>query len=466
MKKRRMTVIAAVGILASCLMAGGRVEAGRQTSIVGVPQDLNFYLDPENENGMGQIYSDMHEIWNEGTEPVEVSVALRLSVLDETSSIAFSPVEWDTEPEYRSIYMYALFEDAEGEEECVLTDSMTPCVKTLWLAPAGMEGDTASIRFEGSLSSSEEWKSGELGIDCVYSISGNGAGYQAVINGSHIRISSGGDQLKEGERAELYLTPDEGYVLPAEVRVYMGGAEAAAAYNAAEGKVTLDAVTGDIVICADGVTRAMLPDAGVFDPAQAVWRWAPEEGVQAYDYRFERENETVESGRISAEGGFVDWYWSQGLEDGAYQLYLRAIGDTVSCLNSEEGCYWILVNKALFEGSGNPDSIAGQAQVVPDSAGEPGENGGADSGSADSIVEQAGEPGSVEEPGETADGALPDIVTQQVGDPGGVSESGDAGGAQEPEETGGVSESGDAGGVQEPEEAGARAAETGDDTAF
>ena len=352
MKKHRALFMMALTTLLLCVMAGPRTEAmenvTRQINIVELPQNLNFYLDPENEGSLGQIYSDKYRIQNIGKEPVAFSAELVLSILEEQAAITFCPEEWNAEPENRSIYMYVVFEGVWGEDIYVLTDSQMPCSKKITLEPAGMEGDTVYIYFGGELSRSEEWKSGELGINCLYLISEDSVKYQAVINGNHIRIESEEGELEAGKKAELYLVPDEGYSLPAEIQVYVDEMEIETSYDAATGEIVLDNVSGDIVIYANGIKRAALPDMKIMDTEKAVWSWMAEDGVQTYEYKFLQNDVEVDSGRIDADQGVVNWSWSEKLEDGNYELRLRAIGDAVHCLNSEEGSYPVTVEKALL----------------------------------------------------------------------------------------------------------------------
>ena len=359
MKKYRVLFMMALTTLLLCVMAGQRTEAmektAQQINIVELPQNLNFYLDPENEGGLGQIYSDKYRIRNEGKEPIAFSAELVLSILEEQADIAFCPEEWSTEPENRSIYMYVVFEGTWGEDICVLTDYQMPCSKKITLKPAGMEGDTVYISFGGELSQSEEWKSGELGINCLYSISMDSMKYQAVINGNHIRLKDEEGKLEAGKKAELYLVPDEGYSLPAKIQVYMDEMEIEASYDATTGQIVLDKVSGDVVIYANGIKRAALPGADVIDSRKSVWSWTAEDGVQTYEYKFLQDDEVVDSGRLDVNQGVVNWSWSEKLEDGSYELRLKAIGDTVHCLNSEEGSYPVTVEKALLEEEDSQD---------------------------------------------------------------------------------------------------------------
>ena len=366
-KKCKILFMTALTTALLCVIVGNRTEASetsnRQINIVELPQKLNFYLDPGNEGGLGQIYSSKYKIQNMGKESVAFSAELMLSILEEQTAITFCPEAWSTEPENRSIYMYVVFEGIWGEERCVLTDSQTPCSKRIRLEAAGAEGDTVYISFGGELSRSEGWKSGELGINCVYSISADSVKYQAAIEGNHIRIKDEDVGLEAGETAELYLVPDEEYSLPAKVQVYMDGMEIETSFDAASGKIVLDNVSGDIVIYANGIKRASLPDPEVMDTDKAVWSWTAEDGVQTYEYKFIQEEEVIDSGRFDVEQGVVNWSWNVNLEDGSYELRLKAIGDTVHCLNSDEKSYSVTVKKALSEEEETQDSNTEQEEM-------------------------------------------------------------------------------------------------------
>ncbi|MEY8392194.1 hypothetical protein AALA98_12630 [Lachnospiraceae bacterium 45-W7] len=351
MKKYWILCIAAVSILLMC-GARQRTEAAetaeQQAAAVEVPQNLNFYLDPQNEGGRGQIYSDKYRIRNAGKEAVILSMELALSILEEQADITFCPEKWDTEPEDRSIYMYAVFEGSWGEDKGILT-SETSCREKIILQPAGMEGDAVYISFGGTLSKSKKWKSGELGINAFYTVAVDSREYQASINGNHIRIKDGGVKITDGQNMELSLVPDEGYFLPADVQVYMGGVQIQAIYNMADGKIVLENVSDNVVVCANGITKATLPDIEIMDMGKAVWSWTADTGIEAYEYIFLQDGQQISSGRFGVEDGIVSWNWSEGLESGSYVLRLKAIGDMVHCLNSEEGNYPVTVDRTVLE---------------------------------------------------------------------------------------------------------------------
>lgn len=352
MRRGKILYITAISILCF-LVAGEPVKAAekkeQQTTIVQLPQNLNFYLDPDNEKGNGQIYSNRYKVQNSGKEAITFKMEMSLSVLDPGVEIAFCPGEWSEEPEDRSIYMYAIFEGEEIEHTYILTDPEEACEESVVLEPAGKEGDSLYISFGGMLSQSEGWKSGELAINALYKMSSASMGYTASVEGEHIRIENDGEKLAPGRKAELVLVPDEGYSLPAKVRVIMGDAEVAASYDAVTGKVVLEKIDQDVVIYANGITRAGLPGAEVMKMDETIWSWEADEGIQAYEYRFLQEDETVKSGRIEVKDGSVRWDWSEGLENGEYQLMLKAVGDAVHCLNSEEADYQITVDRELLQ---------------------------------------------------------------------------------------------------------------------
>ncbi|MCM1112013.1 MAG: hypothetical protein NC399_02035 [Muribaculum sp.] len=321
--------------------------AAQQVTAVELPQNLNFYLDPAEEYGYGQIYSDRYIIRNAGNEPMTFSIEIALSVLEPEAVVAFLPEAWEEEPTDRSIYMYAVLEGNQGERRYSLTDAENPCKESVVLQPAGSEGDSFSIRFGGSLSRSEEWKSGELAVHAIYAMSAGVAEYPVELSGEHIRI----EEIKTiGEKkVELCLVPEEGYSLPAKIRVYQNDLEREASYDAGSGKVLLEQIDGSVVIYADGITKAKLPDAEALDAETGIWTWTAQEGVQAYEYTFRRGDEEVKKGRAAVEQGAVHWNWSEGLEDGDYQLTLKAIGDAVHCLNSGEAVYSITVDREAIQ---------------------------------------------------------------------------------------------------------------------
>lgn len=373
MKKRK--ILLCMIIMCICLFASAESQVKatemteRQVTAIELPQNLNFYLDPENENGRGQIYSDKYRIRNAGKEAVYFSIDITLLPVDEQASITFCPEEWETEPVDRSIYMYAVFEGKQREDVYVLTDTENSCMEEIVLEPAGEDGDTVCISFGGRLSQSEDWKSGELAINALYTMSAKGAEYQAKVEGKHIKIENE-DKLEAGENAELYLVPDEGYSLPAKIQVYMSEVETAFAYDMVTGKVSLDNVAGDVVIYADGIAKASLPDEELMDMGEMLWSWSAQEGIQAYEYIFLKEDREVSSGRISVEDGMLIWNWSEGLEDGDYQLHLKAIGDSIHCMNSEEGIYSITVDREILQPSESPEEDDKKARQTPGSIGE------------------------------------------------------------------------------------------------
>lgn len=352
MRKGKILYIAVISALCF-LMIGEPVKAaekkGQQVTAVQVPQNLNFYLDPNNEKGRGQIYSGQYKVQNSGKEAVAFHMELSLSALDPETGISFSPEEWSEAPEDRSVYMYVLFEGKKTEDKYILTDQEEECKESVVLEPAGEEGDTLYVSFGGMLSQTEGWKSGELAVNALYKMSSASMGYTASVEGEHIRIEDEEKKLSSGKKAELTLVPDEGYSLPAKIQVFMGDAETEASYDAATGKVVLEKVDQDIVIYANGITRAKLPDAEVMKMDEAIWSWEAEKGIQAYEYRFLQEEETVKSGRIEAKDGSIRWNWSEGLEDGEYRMLLKAIGDAISCMNSEEADYQITVNREMLK---------------------------------------------------------------------------------------------------------------------
>lgn len=350
MKRYGVLCLAAAAAL-SIGFQGSRTEAAgvrdRQVTAVELPQNLNFYLDPENENGRGQIYSDKYMIRNAGKEPVTFSMEMTLSVLEEEAVIAFLPEEWETEPTDRSIYMYVVFESSQEEAQYILTDAGNPCEESIVLQPAGTEGDSFYISFGGRLSRSEDWKSGELAVQSVYTMFAGIEEYPVEIVGEHIRI--GEVKSLGGKRIEITLVPEEGYFLPAKIGVTVDELEVGASYDAAAGKVMLENTAGNIVVHADGITKAALPDAEALDVQAGIWSWNAQEGIQTYEYTFRRGEETVRKGRTDVIQGTVNWDWSEGLEDGEYQLSLKAIGDAVHCLNSEEKVYSVTVVRELLQ---------------------------------------------------------------------------------------------------------------------
>ncbi len=370
-RTRCMMIIAVFCFLSAGQTIKAAEKAAQQVTIVELPQNLNFYLDPENEKGRGQIYSNQYKVQNAGKEAVTFSIEMSLSVLDAEASVAFCPEEWSDEPEDRSIYMYVLFEGEQTEAKHILTDPESSCKESIVLEPAGEAGDTFYISFGGKLSQSPEWKSGELAVNSLYHMSSASMGYMASVEGEHIRIEDSGKNLTSGERAELYLVPDEGYFLPAEIQVWMGGAETEAVYDAATGKVVLEKVSHDVTIYANGITRAILPDMNVMNPEEPVWSWTAEEGIQAYEYRFLYEEEVVKSGRIDVNEGIVSWEWSDGLENGEYRLFLKAIGDAIHCLNSEEVDCWITVDKEKLQPSEEEEKDPSKEDEKPEAVKPP-----------------------------------------------------------------------------------------------
>lgn len=352
MKKGKLLYMIAICALVF-LISGVRAEAAgtpeKQVTAVEVPQNLNFYLDPENKKGNGQIYSSKYEVRNAGKETVTFSMEMALSVLEEEAAIALCPEAWTEEPSGRSVYMYVIFEGSQGVEQYTLTDTEDSCKESIVLQPAGMDGDSFSIRFGGMLSSLEEWKSGELGIHSIYAMTAGSIEYPPEITGKHIQI---GKVKQIGENGmELFIVPDEGFSLPAEVRIIQEDSEIEAAYDAVTGKIVLENVTGSVMIYASGITNAVLPDAEMINEEKAIWSWKAEEGIQAYEYTFLQEDEAVKKGRVNVKRGAVNWNWSEELADGSYQLQLKAIGDAIHCLNSEEADYSVTVNRELLQAS-------------------------------------------------------------------------------------------------------------------
>ncbi len=352
MSKGKILYIAVISALCF-LMVSEPVKAaekkGQQVTAVQVPQNLNFYLDPDNEKGRGQIYSNQYKVQNSGKEAVTFYMELSLSALDTETGITFSPEEWDEAPEDRCIYMYVSFEGKETEDNYILTNPEEECKERVVLEPAGEEGDTLYISFGGILSGTEGWKSGELAINALYKMSSASMGYTVSVEGEHIQIEENEKKLMSEEKSELTLVPDEGYSLPAKIQVFMGEAEAEVSYDAVTGKILLEKVDQDVVIYANGITRAKLPDVEVMKTDEAVWSWEAEEGIQAYEYRFLQGEETVKSGRIEVKEDGIRWNWSEGLENGEYQMLLKAIGDAIYCLNSEEADYRIIVDREILQ---------------------------------------------------------------------------------------------------------------------
>lgn len=374
MKKYRVLCMVIACIL-GYIIAGKTAEAAekavkeekttKQVTIVEVPQNLNFYLDPDNEKGRGQIYSNKYRIRNGGKEEVTFSIEMLLSIIDAQADIEFCPEEWEGEPVDRSIYMYALFEGEQAEDKYILTDAEAPCECSVVLEPSGEDGDTVYISFGGMLSHSEDWKSGELAINSVYNMSSGSMGYTAVVEGEHIRMEYDRKRLESGKAAELSLVADEGYSLPAKIKVYMGGNETEASYDAVTGKILLENVDDNIVVYANGITKAVLPDAEVMNEEEALWSWTAQEGIQAYEYSFIYEDEAVKSGRVNVNDSSVSWNWSEGLKSGEYSLSLKAIGDAVHCLNSEEMSYQLRVDRELLDSlveDENPERAEGSGE--------------------------------------------------------------------------------------------------------
>lgn len=363
MKKDKRLYMMAFSML--CLLIAGEPvkaegKAERQVTAVELPQNLNFYLDPDNEKGRGQIYSDQYRVRNAGEEAVTFTIDLSLSLLDDEAAIMFCPEEWSEESENRSVYMYVLFEGEQIEDKYILTDLEADCKESVVLAPAGEEGDTVYISFGGMLSRSGDWKSGELAVNALYNMSSASMGYMALIEGEHIQLRNDAGKLPSGKTAELYLIPEEGYFLPAKVQVLMNGVEIESQYDAVTGRLFLENVSGDIIIYANGITRAVLPDAEVMNTEEMLWTWEAEEGIQAYEYSFVYEEEVVKSGRIEVIDGYVSWDWSEGLGNGEYLLSLKAIGDAIYCLNSEEMSWQVTVDQDVLrpsEGDGKQEEI-------------------------------------------------------------------------------------------------------------
>lgn len=401
MKRSKILYITVISVLCF-LMIGEPVKAAekkdQQMTIVQVPQNLNFYLDPNNEKGHGQVYSNQYKIQNSGKEAVTFNMELSLSMLDPEAGIVFCPEEWSEEPEDRSIYMYALFEGKEIDNKYILSDPEAVCKESVVLEPGGKEGDTLYISFGGMLSQTESWKSGELAVNALYKMSSSSMGYTASVEGEHIQLKNDGEKLASGKEAVLYLLPDEGYSLPAKIQVFIGDTQAEASYDAATGKIILEKVDHDVVIYANGITRAKLPDTEVLNMDEAIWSWKVEEGIQAYEYRFLLEEETVKSGRIDVKDGSIQWNWSEELENGEYRMLLKAIGDAVYCLNSEETDYQITVNREKLqsmEEEQKEPSVEEDKQGVTEPSAEEKEQG-TEEPSAEEKEQGTGEP-SVEE---------------------------------------------------------------------
>ncbi len=360
---KKYKILLWIGIIGALIFEKGSIQtvasetAERRITAIELPQNLNFYLDPENENGRGQIYSSKYMIRNAGEEEVTFSIDMSLVRLDSQSSIEFRSEEWDAEPLDRSIYMYVVFEKEQEKQIHVLSNVEEPCEEELLLAPAGQKGDTAYISFGGMLSRSEDWKSGELAVNALYAMSvenGEKSEYKVKIDGWHIRIEYEEENLTTGESVVFYLVPDEGYSLPARIQVYVGGQEAEFLYDAITGKISLEKITGDVVVSANGITKASLPVSEIINEEEMFWSWTAEEGIQAYEYIFLQDDTEISRGRIAAESGSVVWSWSEGLENGDYQLCLRAIGDNIHCLNSEKEYYSVRVNRELLKPTESP----------------------------------------------------------------------------------------------------------------
>lgn len=339
MKKNRLVCMIFIALFLVIMGESPKTVKAESGQVVAVelPQNLNFYLDPENEYGRGQIYSEQYRIHNYGSEPAEFSMSLSLSRVDPETDIQLCPQMWEGEPENRSMYMYVSFDGSQVADEFILTAGEI-CQKSVVLEPDGTDGDTLYISFGGALSQSEEWKSGEMAVNAVYSMPNSGAAEAGVrLVGSYIRL--------ENMEGEWYLVPDDGYALPASIAVYADGVEANAGYDATTGRIHLEYLSGEIVIYASGITNATLPGDNIVNSQQMVWSWNAEKGVQAYEYAFFQGDHVVCRGRVPVENGLVNWNWSEGLENGTYRLCLRAIGDTVYCLNSAENSYWVTVDR-------------------------------------------------------------------------------------------------------------------------
>ena len=93
--------------------------------------------------------------------------------------------------------------------------------------------------------------------------------YTVTFNGTNV-TSDGAATVEEGKDYIATLTPAEGYKLPETVEVTVGGTAVTPAYDATTGALTVAAVTGDVVITAEGVeevpaTITIYLKAGVWD---------------------------------------------------------------------------------------------------------------------------------------------------------------------------------------------------------
>lgn len=402
--KKVIICIILIGLIADFLgnkVQGKAFSTQSQAVSVALPENINFYLNPEKKYGQDYIYSPRYKIRNMGKERIVFDMEMTLSELVSNTGIVYCSRESEIQQETKSIYLCMLLEHAQEQELYVLSKGKCGIGQRIILEPYGSEGDTLYISFAGKLAKNADWQSGEMGIDVFYLIDEvkeinqnedadgtgemdkahgteeinvvnetNGDGemdavsetngdremdaseginkakdiYKLILEGTHIYWDSMQEEIPGGVQSKLTLKPEEGYSLPSEIKVFMNGeAISSYEYDSLSGMIMLDEVMGDITIFANGISVAELPEETVFSSDKEIWEWSVAEGIEAYEYKFLQNEVIVKKGRIAADKQILRWKWDEGLDEGKYQMKIKAIGDNAYYMNSEEKIYWLTV---------------------------------------------------------------------------------------------------------------------------
>lgn len=320
------------------------LSAQSQAMSVVLPENINFYLNPEKKYGQDLVYSPRYKIKNMGKKRILFDIEMTLSELVPNTGIVYCADENEIQQGTKSIYFYVLLEYNQRQELYVLSKGKQKFEQEFLLEPDGSEGDTLYISFGGELGQEADWKGGEIGIDAFYSMDEVEEMYKLNLEGTHVYLDNVEEEIQGGDQSKLILKSEDGYSLPSEIKVSMNGKETSFfEYDSHTGTIILDKVTGDVIIFADGISVAELPKETVFSSSEDIWEWDVVDGIQAYDYEFSQNEITIKSGRIAVDNNKVRWKWNEGLKEGEYQMRLKAIGDNVYYTNSEERTYLLTV---------------------------------------------------------------------------------------------------------------------------
>lgn len=324
---------------------GNAFSTQSQVLSVALPENINFYLNPHRKYGQDLIYSPRYKIKNMGKRRIVFDMEMTLSELISDTGIVYCAEEDGIWQDTKSIYLYVLMEYNQAQELFVLSEGERRLDKDIILEPDGVEGDALYISFGGKLGREADWKSGEIGVDVFYSMDEVEEIYKLNLEGKHVYLEDSQEEIEGGTQSKVMLRAEEGYSLPSEIRVSMNGKEMSFfEYDSVSGTIVLDKVIGDVTIFAYGISAAELPEEKIFLSGEGTWEWDVVDGIQAYDYEFLQNGVTIKSGRVAVDNdGKVRWKWSEGLNEGEYQMKIKAIGDNVYYTNSEEKTYWLTI---------------------------------------------------------------------------------------------------------------------------